>query len=119
VVWFGKFHRCSDPLIPAHPPTFPSETGRNSKAPSFSVKRKFVGAPQNIVGPVVRKIRYGKSWTQAMLAARCSRVGWDIGENTISKIEAQLRCVTDGELVYLARALQVKEQELFPANSKR
>ena len=77
-----------------------------------------MGAPQNIVGPVVRKIRYGKSWTQAMLAARCGRVGWDIGENTISKIEAQVRCVTDEELVHLARALRVKEQELFPSSSK-
>ncbi len=71
--------------------------------------------PQNLVGPVVRKIRYGKGWTQAMLAARCSRVGWDIGENTISKIEAQLRCVKDEELVFLAQALKTNEQALFPA----
>ncbi|HXI72024.1 MAG TPA: helix-turn-helix transcriptional regulator [Verrucomicrobiae bacterium] len=70
--------------------------------------------PQNLVGPVVRKIRYGKGWTQAMLAARCSRVGWDIGENTISKIEAQLRCVKDVELVFLAQALKTNEQALFP-----
>jgi transcriptional regulator with XRE-family HTH domain len=77
-----------------------------------------VGISQNIVGPVVRKIRYAKGWTQTMLAARCSRAGWDIGENTISKIEAQVRCVTDEELVYLARALKVKEQELFPPASK-
>jgi transcriptional regulator with XRE-family HTH domain len=73
--------------------------------------------PQNIVGPVVRKIRYGKGWTQAMLSARCSRAGWDIGENTISKIEAQVRCVTDSELVWLAQALKIKEQELFPPRS--
>jgi hypothetical protein len=70
--------------------------------------------PQNIIGPVVRKIRYGRGWTQAMLAARCARVGWDIGENTISKIEAQVRCVTDSEIVFLAQTLKVKEQELFP-----
>jgi transcriptional regulator with XRE-family HTH domain len=74
-------------------------------------------ASQNIVGPVVRKIRYGKGWTQAMLSARCARVGWDIGENTISKIEAQVRCVTDSEIVFLARALKVREQELFPLPS--
>ncbi len=74
--------------------------------------------PQNIIGPIVRKIRYGKGWTQAMLSARCSRAGWDIGENTISKIEAQLRCVTDGEIVFLAQALKVEEQELFPARSR-
>ena len=74
--------------------------------------------PQNIIGPVVRKIRYGKGWTQAMLAARCARAGWDIGENTISKIEAQVRCVTDSEIVFLAQALKAKEQELFPLRTK-
>lgn len=73
--------------------------------------------PQNIVGPVVRKIRYGKGWTQAILSARCTRVGWDIGENTISKIEAQVRCVTDSEITFLAQALRVKEQDLFPPRS--
>ena len=53
-----------------------------------------------------------------MLAARCSRIGWDIGENTISKIEAQVRCVTDEELVHLASALKVKEQDLFSPSRK-
>jgi hypothetical protein len=75
-------------------------------------------ACQNIVGPVVRKIRYGKGWTQAMLAARCARAGWDIGENTISKIEAQVRCVTDVEIVYLAQALKTGVQELFPVHRR-
>jgi len=73
---------------------------------------------QNIVGPVVRKIRYQKGWTQAVLTARCARFGWDVGENTIAKIEAQIRCVSDRELVWLARALNVKEQELFPLRSQ-
>ena len=41
----------------------------------------------------------------------------DIGENTISKIEAQVRCVTDSEIVFLAQALKVREQELFPSRS--
>ena len=49
-----------------------------------------------------------------MLAARCTHVGWDIAENTISKIEARVRCVTDSEIVFLAQALKVREQELFP-----
>ena len=53
-----------------------------------------------------------------MLAARCSRIGWDVGENTISKIEAQVRCVTDEELAHLASALKVKEQDLFPPTRK-
>ena len=37
---------------------------------------------KNLVGPVVRKIRYQRGLTQAMLTARCNRAGWDIGENT-------------------------------------
>jgi len=54
-----------------------------------------------------------------MLAARCSRVGWDIGENTISKIEAQFRCVTDSELVTLADALKVEATALLPPKKPR
>ncbi len=69
---------------------------------------------QNIVGPVIRKIRYQREMTQAMLTARCSRVGWDVSENTIAKIEAQIRCVTDKESVYLAKALGVPLQAIFP-----
>ncbi len=68
---------------------------------------------KNLVGPVVRKIRYQRGMTQAMLTARCNRAGWDIGENTIAKIEAQIRCVTDREIVHLAKAIGVKIQDFF------
>ncbi len=76
-----------------------------------------MAAPQNIVGPVVRKIRYQRDWTQAMLTARCSRAGWDISENTIAKIEAQIRCVTDEETVFLAKALRVNCKMYSPTAS--
>lgn len=69
---------------------------------------------QNLVGPIVRKLRYQRGWTQGMLTARCARAGWDVGENTVAKIEARIRCVTDNELVHLAKALRVPVQELFP-----
>jgi transcriptional regulator with XRE-family HTH domain len=68
---------------------------------------------QNSIGPTIRKIRYQRGLTQAMLAARCHRVGWDIGENTISKIEAQIRCITDTEIIFIAKALGVKIQDFF------
>ena len=64
--------------------------------------------PQNIVGPQIRKLRYQQEMTQAMFAARCSILGWDLSRGTLSKIEAQLRCVTDAELVVLAKALKVE-----------
>jgi len=60
--------------------------------------------PQNVIGPQVRKLRYQQDMTQEALAARCGVLGWDLSRATLSKIEAQLRCVTDMELRTLAQA---------------
>ena len=73
---------------------------------------------QNIVGPQVRKLRDQKSFTQEMLAARCGVLGWDLSRATLSKIEAQLRCVTDVELEVIARALKVEISALYPLKRK-
>lgn len=70
-------------------------------------------SPQNMIGPAIRRIRYQRGLTQAMLAARCHHAGWDIGENTISKIEAQIRCITDREIIFLAKALNKNIQDFF------
>ena len=77
-----------------------------------------MATPQNIVGPLVRKIRYQMGWTQAMFTARCARIGWNVSENTVAKIEAQIRCVTDSEILYLTRALGVELKDVFPSDEK-
>ncbi len=69
---------------------------------------------QNIVGPQVRRLRYERGWTQDQLAARCTVRGLELSRGSLSKIEAQLRCVTDRELVALADALGVAIPELYP-----
>jgi hypothetical protein len=56
--------------------------------------------------------------TQNALAAKCGVLGRDLSRATLSKIEAQLRCVTDGELEFLARALRVEIPALYPAREK-
>jgi hypothetical protein len=53
------------------------------------------------------------------LAARCGVLGWDLSRATLSKIEAQLRCVTDTELEILAKALKVEIAELFLSKASR
>ncbi len=73
---------------------------------------------QNIVGPEVRRIRCKHGWTQEQLAARCTIRGFDLSRGTLSKIEAQLRCVTDEELLMLSEALEVRLVELFPSRTK-
>ncbi len=73
---------------------------------------------QNVVGPQVRALRRKQGMTQDALAARCGTLGWDATENTITKIETQLRCVTDREMILLARALRVRLHEFFPEHTK-
>lgn len=68
---------------------------------------------QNVVGPQVRKLRNDQGWSQEEFAARLNLVGWDISRATLAKIEAQLRCVTDSELLHLAKALKIEVQALF------
>ena len=74
---------------------------------------------QNIVGPQIRKLRYQRGLKQEDLAARCGVRGWDLSRATLSKIEAQLRCVIDSELEILAEALQVEIPSLYPPKRSR
>lgn len=75
--------------------------------------------PANIVGPQIRKRRVQLGLTQEELATRCQLNGLDISRGTLSQIEARLRCVTDDELLALARVLKVSTDSLFPAGSKK
>jgi transcriptional regulator with XRE-family HTH domain len=72
-------------------------------------------ARQNAVGPKIRHLRYQQGLTQNELSARIGLLGWDISRGTLSQIEAQLRCVTDFELVCVARALGVLTDQLLPS----
>ena len=74
---------------------------------------------QNIVGPQVRRLRYQQGLKQEDLAARCGVLGWDLSRGTLSKIEAQLRCVTDSELETLAKELRVEITSLYPSKRNR
>jgi len=75
--------------------------------------------PANIVGPQVRKRRNELEITQEQLATQCQLNGFDISRGTLSQIEAQLRCVTDDELLALARVLKVSTDSLFGPEFKR
>jgi transcriptional regulator with XRE-family HTH domain len=77
-----------------------------------------MSVPQNIVGLKIKALRREKGLTQAMLAARCGLLGWDIGDNIITKIETQIRCVTDVELLCLGKALDVDIESLLPSKDK-
>ena len=72
-----------------------------------------MAALKNIVGPQIRKLRYQRWLTQDMLAARLSIRGLDMSRVTLSKIEAQLRCVVDSELLRFSEVLGVSADVLL------
>ncbi len=73
----------------------------------------------NIVGSQVRRLRNAQGLSQPQLAARCQRLGWDVGRDIIARIESRVRLVTDSEILFLARALRASVAELFPAQTRR
>ena len=66
----------------------------------------------NLIGPKVRYLRE-QQLTQEELVAKCHLLEWEISRGTLAKIEAQVRRVTDEEVVLLAEALKVEINELY------
>lgn len=75
--------------------------------------------PSNIIGKQVARLRNQLGLSQDQLSAKCQRVGLDISRGTLAKIEAGIRCVSDGEALLLAQALGVGVSELFPKGKKK
>ena len=70
----------------------------------------------NIVGPQIRRFRSEQDLTQEDFTARCGVIGWRLSRGTLAKIEAQVRCVSDAEVIMLARALKKPIEHLYPSN---
>ena len=75
--------------------------------------------PTNVTGKQVSRLRNQLGLSQDQLSAKCQRVGLDISRGTLAKIEAGIRCVSDGEALLLAQALGVGVSELFPKGKKK
>ena len=69
----------------------------------------------NVVGPQVRRIRSGKGWSQSDLAIKLQILGMENASRCkVSKIESRIVWIADEDLIYLARALNVTTEELYP-----
>lgn len=70
---------------------------------------------RNVIGPEVRRLRSRRNWSQNDLTIKLQLLGMeDATRVKISKIEARLVWVSDDDLIYLARALGVGVEELYP-----
>lgn len=72
---------------------------------------------KNLVGEYVRRLRNEIGLSQAELAARCQRQGWDIDRFTVARIEAGSRWVGDFEVIELAKALRASLLQLYGQKS--
>ncbi len=69
---------------------------------------------KNNIGPQVRRLRALRNWAQSTFATKLQLAGLDIDRSGVSKIEARMVFVDDRTMMYLAEALKVEVQELFP-----
>jgi transcriptional regulator with XRE-family HTH domain len=72
------------------------------------------GIPKNLIGQHVRKWRMKKGWSQEVLATKLQLRGWNISRDSLASLESQRRRVPDCEMLYLARVLGVRLDDLFP-----
>ena len=70
---------------------------------------------RNIVGPQMRRLRSGRSWSQNDLAIKLQILGMEHATRCkVAKIETRRVSVSDDDLIYIARALGVGVGELYP-----
>ena len=72
----------------------------------------------NVIGPVVRRLRKQRGWSQAKLAERLQSAGWRISRSGLAKIECRVVWVGDFELLYFVNVFGVSIGDLFPHESK-
>jgi len=68
----------------------------------------------NLIGEQVSKARHHLDLSQAALAARCQRKGWDLSRDVLARIESGVRGITDKEIAIFSVVLGVSIQELLP-----
>jgi len=59
-------------------------------------------------------LRKERRWTQQHLARQISKLGWKATRGTVAKIECAELKVSDGDLLFLAKALKASIPDLFP-----
>ena len=69
---------------------------------------------RNLAGSILRKLRVAQGLSQAELAARCQRHGWDASREMVNRTEMRVRVLRDFEILALAKALNVPLAKLLP-----
>ena len=72
----------------------------------------------NLIGRLLSEKRKKKGYSQRGLADRLQVIGLDVDKNAIQRIECGKRFVTDIELIFLCKALEMTPNELLAWHEK-
>jgi len=79
---------------------------------------KAADGQNNICGSQIRKFRKELNLSQRQLADSLQLLGLDVDKNAIQRMEAGQRFVTDIEITYLVKALNVSYNDLLDTTSE-
>lgn len=74
---------------------------------------KGINGENNICGKKVAEVRKQLGKSQRQLADALQLLGMDVDKNAVQRIEAGKRFVTDIEIIYLSKALNITVNELL------
>jgi transcriptional regulator with XRE-family HTH domain len=75
---------------------------------------------RNVIGPQLRRLRYGRGWSQNRLAIKLQLAGMDYAtREKVRKIEGGDVWVSDDDMLFLARVLGVEPNDLYPEHLLR
>lgn len=69
----------------------------------------------NLIGPQLQKLRNTRQWSQNQLSKRLRSMGWHITRDILAQMETTAHRITDCDLVFLAKALEVNVIYFFPS----
>jgi hypothetical protein len=87
--------------------------------PAILASIKKAASQLNVVGPQVRKFRLLKGWRQDQLARARQLRGWDTSQDSVTRLENQVRRVTCLELFIVAKCLAVGADDLYAPDFER
>ena len=76
-------------------------------------------AKNNVCGENIAKYRLQLKISQRKLADRLQMIGLDVDKHAIQRMESGQRFITDLELLYLCRALDVTLEQLFEGSAEK
>ncbi len=82
----------------------------------MKLRKKSYGS-SNLIGKNVEMIRKQRGISQKDFIAKLQLFGLDINSTSYSKLEGQIRSVTDRELYAIAHVLNVPMERLFPSQN--